>query len=51
MKVSLNWLNVYTDVKFPVDELVKGLINLGFDIESVENKDEKLSGFVICKVN
>lgn len=50
MKVSLKWLNVYTEVKLPVDELVRGLINLGFDIESVENQAEKLNGFVIGKV-
>src|SRR5512143_730699 len=50
MKVSLKWLNDYTDVKLPIDELVRGLINLGFDIESVEDQAEKLNGFVIGKV-
>jgi len=50
MRVSLNWLNDYADVKLPTDELVRGLINLGFDIESVENQAEKLNGFVIGKV-
>jgi phenylalanyl-tRNA synthetase beta chain len=50
MRISLKWLNDYIEVNIPVDELVKGLINLGFDIESVENQGEKLKGFVIGKV-
>jgi phenylalanyl-tRNA synthetase beta chain len=50
MKVSLNWLKDYIDVTLPIDELVKGLIGLGFDIESVENQADKLKNFVIGKV-
>jgi phenylalanyl-tRNA synthetase beta chain len=50
MKVSLNWLKDYIEVTLPVDELVKGLIGLGFDIESVENQADKLKNFVIGKV-
>ncbi len=50
MKVSLNWLKDYIDVTLPIDELVKGLIGLGFDIESVENQADRLKNFVIGKV-
>ncbi len=50
MKISLKWLNDYTEVNLPIDDLVRGLINLGFDIESIENQAEKLNGFVIGKV-
>ena len=50
MKVSLNWLKDYIDVTLSIDELVKGLIGLGFDIESVENQADKLKNFVIGKV-
>jgi len=50
MKISLNWLKDYIDVTLPTDELVKGLISLGLEIESIENQAEKLDGFVIGKV-
>lgn len=50
MKVSLNWLKNYINVDLPAEELVDGLIHLGFDIESYENEGDKLKGFVIGKV-
>lgn len=50
MKISLNWLRQYIALSLPVDELVKGLTNLGIEVESVENQAEKLKNFVIGKV-
>ncbi len=50
MKISLNWLRNYIDISLSVDELVKGLIDLGIEVESVENQQEKLNKFVIGKV-
>lgn len=50
MKISLNWLREYIDINLPVDEIVKGLINLGIEVESVENQAENLKKFVIGKV-
>lgn len=50
MKISLNWLRSYIDISLSVDELVKGLIDLGIEVESVENQQEKLNKFVIGKV-
>lgn len=50
MKISLNWLRSYIDISLSVDDLVKGLIDLGIEVESVENQQEKLNKFVIGKV-
>lgn len=50
MKISLNWLRKYLDIDIPVDSIVKGLTDLGIEVESVENQAEKLKYFVIGKV-
>lgn len=50
MKVSLNWLKEYIDVELTADEIINGLIKIGFDLDNVENKAEKLNKFVIGKV-
>lgn len=50
MKISLNWLKQYIDINLTVDEVVKGLINLGIEVESIENQAENLKNFVIGKV-
>lgn len=50
MKISLNWLRNYVDISLSTDELVKGLTDLGIEVESVENQQEKLNKFVIGKV-
>lgn len=50
MKISLNWLKQYIIIELPVDEIVKGLINLGIEVESIENQAENLKKFVIGKV-
>lgn len=50
MKISLNWLRDYIDINLPVNELVKGLIDLGIEVESVEDQSAVLKNFVIGKV-
>lgn len=50
MKVSINWLKDYIDINISHDELLNGLISIGFDIESVENQADTLRNFVIGKV-
>jgi len=50
MKISLNWLRNYIDISLPVDDLVKGLTDLGIEVESVEDQQKKLDKFVIGKV-
>ncbi|MBL8017012.1 MAG: phenylalanine--tRNA ligase subunit beta [Ignavibacteria bacterium] len=50
MKISLNWLRDYINIDLPVNELVKGLIDLGIEVESVEDQSAVLKNFVIGKV-
>jgi phenylalanyl-tRNA synthetase beta chain len=50
MKISINWLKQYLDINIPADELINGLIGIGFDLESVENQADLLKNFVIGKV-
>ena len=50
MKISLNWLRNYIDISLSVNDLVKGLTDLGIEVESVEDQQKKLDKFVIGKV-
>ncbi len=50
MKISLNWLRDYININLPVNELVKGLIDLGIEVESFEDQSAVLKNFVIGKV-
>ncbi|MGA2668604.1 MAG: phenylalanine--tRNA ligase subunit beta [Ignavibacteria bacterium] len=50
MKVSVNWLKEYLKIDISPEELVKGLVNIGFDVDNVENQADKLKNFVIGKV-
>ena len=50
MKVSIKWLKDYIDVNIPSDELVNGLISIGFDLDGIENHADTLKNFVIGKV-
>jgi len=50
MKISLNWLRNYIDISLPIDDLVKGLIDLGIEVEGVEDQQKRLDKFVIGKV-
>jgi phenylalanyl-tRNA synthetase beta chain len=50
MKVSLNWIKEFTDVKLDVDELVASIgAQLG-EIEEVINLGERYEGIVVAKV-
>lgn len=50
MKISLKWLKNYLDLDLSAEELAKGLTEIGFDIESVENQADKFKNFIIGKV-
>lgn len=52
MKISLNWLKDYIpDLKIDnLDKFVKDLVELGFDIESIENEGDIFKNFVVGEV-
>lgn len=50
MKLSLNWIKEFTDIKLSVDELVKKIgAQLG-EVEEVVNLGERYEGIVVAKV-
>ncbi len=50
MKVSLNWIKEFTDVKLPVDKLVEKIgAQLGA-VENVQNIGDKYQGILLAKV-
>ncbi|HEX2788260.1 MAG TPA: phenylalanine--tRNA ligase subunit beta [Ignavibacteria bacterium] len=52
MKISLNWLKDYIpDLKLDnLDKFVDDLVELGFDIESIENEGDIFKNFVVGEV-
>lgn len=50
MKISVNWLREFTDIKLPIDELVKKIgAQLG-EVEEVVSLGERYEGVVVAKV-
>ena len=50
MKTTLGWLKTHLDTSASLDELVRRLVMLGLEVESVENRAKELAGFVIGRV-
>ncbi|MCC6864942.1 MAG: phenylalanine--tRNA ligase subunit beta [Ignavibacteria bacterium] len=50
MKISQNWLRNYIDISLTVKDLIKGLTDLGIEVEGVEDQKKKLDKFVIGNV-
>jgi phenylalanyl-tRNA synthetase beta chain len=50
MRISLEWLREYVDIKIPVEELAGRLTMAGLEVESVENLGTKYDRFVVGQV-
>lgn len=50
MKFTLSWLKDHLDTQASLDEITNKLVNLGHEVESVENPADQLRGFVIGQV-
>jgi len=50
MKISLNWLKRYLDVKMPIGEISSKLTSLGFEVEGVEEFGKIYSGLLVAEV-
>lgn len=51
MKVSLNWLNDYIDLKdIPVNDIAHKLTMTGLEVEEVINENEIYKGFIVAHV-
>ena len=50
MKTTLGWLKTHLETDAPLDEIVRRLVMLGLEVESVENRAKDFAGFVIGHV-
>lgn len=50
MKFTLNWLKDYLETTATVTQITEALINLGLEVEGVEDPAERLKGFVVAQV-
>ncbi|HEX9857184.1 MAG TPA: phenylalanine--tRNA ligase subunit beta [Paracoccaceae bacterium] len=50
MKFTLSWLKDHLDTTAPLDDILYALTDLGHEVEDVENPEETLGAFRICRV-
>ncbi|WP_010297786.1 phenylalanine--tRNA ligase subunit beta [Candidatus Odyssella thessalonicensis] len=50
MKFTLSWLKDHLDTSASLNEICDKLVNLGLEVENIENPAEKLKGFVVAHV-
>jgi phenylalanyl-tRNA synthetase beta chain len=50
MKISLNWLKRFIELKVPVGKISEKLTSLGFEIEGIEEFGKTYSGLLIAEV-
>ncbi|MDP1723241.1 MAG: phenylalanine--tRNA ligase subunit beta [Alphaproteobacteria bacterium] len=50
MKFTLSWLKDHLDTNITLDNLLIELVNLGLEVESVEDKSKGLENFVIVEI-
>jgi len=50
MKFTLSWLKDHLETTASLSEIAEKLVNLGLEVESIEDPAEKLKGFVVADV-
>ena len=50
MKFTLSWLKDHLDTSATLDEILVALTDLGHEVEEVENPEDRLGAFRICRV-
>jgi phenylalanyl-tRNA synthetase beta chain len=50
MKFTLSWLKDHLETTASLSEIAEKLVNLGLEVESIEDPAEKLKGFVVANV-
>jgi phenylalanyl-tRNA synthetase beta chain len=50
MKFTLNWLKDHLDTDASLDQIHDGLIQLGLEVESIDDPAEKLKAFTVARV-
>lgn len=50
MKTTLAWLKTHLDTEAPLDEIVRGLVMRGLEVESVEDRAKEMASFVVARI-
>ena len=50
MRISLNWLKRFVDLKKSPDEIAKALTSVGLEVESIIDDSKKYNNFVVGKI-
>lgn len=50
MKISLSWLKEYIAIDMPVEELCNRMVQVGFEIEEVEDLSLRMQNVVVAKI-
>ncbi|MEX2032573.1 MAG: phenylalanine--tRNA ligase subunit beta, partial [Dehalococcoidia bacterium] len=50
MRAPLSWIQEFTPVEAPVDDIVAALNQLGLEVEAVEEPGRDISGVVVAEV-
>ena len=50
MKFTLAWLKDHLETQASLDQIVEGLLGIGLEVESVEDKTKQLSPFTVAYV-
>ena len=50
MKISLSWLKEYVAILMPVEELCDRMVQVGFEIEEIEDLSKRMQNVVVGKI-
>ena len=50
MKISLSWLKEYVAIPMPVEELCDRMVQVGFEIEEIEDLSKRMQNVVVGKI-
>ncbi len=50
MKFTLNWLKTYLDTQASLADILRGLDDVGLEVEGVENPADKLGAFTVAEI-
>lgn len=50
MKVSLNWLGRYVDIKVPLEQLCDKMVQAGFEVDGIEDLSQTMDNVVVGRI-
>lgn len=50
MKITWKWLQEHLETQASLEEILQGLVSLGFEVEGVDNPADRYKGFVVAQI-